>query len=72
MQFWKVERFFSGTIGRCVGQGSLIVGNLKAVVSIWNAIRKTSSLPSPGGGRQCRKQNGRFEAAVGLQGSFHV
>lgn len=59
MQFWKVEKF-SGIVGRSVGQQNLIVRNLKMVVSIWNAIRNTSSLPSPGGGRQCRKQ--RFEA----------
>ena len=57
MQFWKVEKF-SGIVGRSVGQENLIVRNLKMVVSIWNAIRNTSSLPS-GGGRQCRKQ--RFE-----------
>ena len=53
MQFWKVERF-SGTAELSAGQGNLIVRNLKTVVSIWNAIRNTSSLPSLDGGRRYR------------------
>lgn len=59
MQFWKVERLL-GIVGRFAGLGSLIVRSLKRAVSIWNAIRNTSSLLLLGGGRRCRKQ--RFDA----------
>jgi len=56
-QFWKVvEMRFSGIVGLFAGQANLTVSNLKTVLSIWNAIRNTSSLASPpGGGRQRRK-----------------